>query len=67
MKNNVRPKRLPPPEQVYVLFKNNGQVFSMWENKQDAIDDAMGPAFRPTFTVRTYVLAAGRGFVAKGG
>lgn len=60
-------KRISPPREVYVLFQNNGKVFSMWEEKEDAINDAMGPAFRPTFTVRTYVLAPGRGFVAKGG
>jgi hypothetical protein len=50
-------RRLKPPQRFWALFTADGRLFGChYASKQEAHDDAVGPAFRPTYTVREYGL-----------
>lgn len=41
--------------ELFVLYKNDGDMFDVWKTLQEAIDDAVGPAFRPTAKIVRFV------------
>lgn len=49
-------KRLKPPPRFWALFTADGRLFCYYDTKQEAEDDAVGPAFRPSYAVREYAL-----------
>lgn len=49
-------KRLKPPPRFWALFDFEGRLFCYYDTKQEAKDDAVGPAFRPSYTIREYAL-----------
>jgi hypothetical protein len=55
----MKNKKAKPLQFVYALYDNKGELFDLHMTDQEARDDAVGPRFRPTFTVRTYKLIPG--------
>jgi len=52
----VADRKLPPPKQVFLLFDSQGEWCGTYMSMEAAEDDAWGPRFRPSFTIRTYRL-----------
>lgn len=44
-------KRVYGAPYVFVLYNANGQLFGHYGTREEAKDDAWGPAFRPGFTI----------------
>jgi hypothetical protein len=55
----MKNKKEKPLSYVYALYDNKGRFFALWGTKQEAMDDAVGPRFRPTFVIRIYKLMPG--------
>lgn len=54
-------------KELFALFRHDGQLFDVHTTLQDAIDDAVGPAFRPTAKIVRFVPDGNRPKRVKGG
>lgn len=42
------------PDTVFALFDAKGELFSVWPTQEEADADAIGPRFRPSFSIVEY-------------
>ena len=49
-------KKKQPPRKLFALFGNDGEWKGTYKTFGEADCDAVGPAFRPDYEVRTYGL-----------
>ena len=52
MPTKKKPKQLP--RSVWAVADSKGEVFCFYANKQEAIDDVIGPRFRKGWTLLEY-------------
>ena len=52
----VKRKKKPPVRYLWALYDAQGELFDVHESKEEAHADAVGPRFRPRYTVRCYEL-----------
>ena len=45
-----------PPRRLWALFDSKGEMAGTYDTYQEADNDAVGPRFRPRYSVRAYDL-----------
>lgn len=52
----TKKKKKQPLKSIYVLYDNDGEWAGTYDTWDEADGDAVGPRFRPKYTVREYRL-----------